>query len=128
MNNIIIWICRVFLGLVAAILVLQGGMWGFFPESNLATNSIEVSNALGINMIKSDIGGGLVAAGLFILLFLFKGRMWFLPSVIIAGSYLIIRTVSLVVDGSHPTILIGIALESLVLIALIGLNKLQKND
>lgn len=126
MKNVLTWTLKIFLALVGAILLLQGIMWGFFPETNLATNSIEVSNALGLNMIKSDIGGGLVAGGLFLLLFVFQGNKWFWPMMILGSAFLIIRTVSFISDGYHETIVLGIVLEALVVLSLIGLRNLRK--
>lgn len=126
MKNTLIWICRIFIGLVASLLLMQGFMWSFLPEANLATNGIVVDNTLGINMIKTDIGAGLFTVAIFSFLYLFRGVKWFMPLVIAVSGYLIIRTISFFVDGYHETVVIGIGLEAIVLVALLGLNKLQK--
>lgn len=125
MKKILLWIFRMFIGLVAVILLMQGALWAFMPESNMLTNGISASSPLGINMIKSDIGAGLLSAAIFTLLFLIKGQQWFLPTIIMILSYLLIRISSFVIDGSHPTIIIGITLEMAMLLAVIALNKLQ---
>ena len=125
MKNITIWVLRVFIGLVALILLFPGFMWSFMPEANLVLNDIEVNSALGMNMLKSAMGTGLLATSIFMLLFLLKGEKWFLPSFIIMATFLLIRLVSLFVDGSHLMIIVGILIEILSLVAMWGLNKLQ---
>lgn len=125
MKNIIIWVLRVFIGLVALMLLYPGITWSFMPEANLLANDIEVNSALGMNMLKSAMGTGLLATSIFMFLFLFKGEKWFLPSVIIMATFLLIRLISLFVDGSHLMIIVGILIEILSLIAMWGLNKLQ---
>jgi len=125
MKNITIWVLRVFIGLVAIMLLYPGFMWSFMPDSNLVLNDIEVNSALGMNMVKSAMGTGLIATSIFMLLFLLKGEKWFLPSVIIMATFLLIRLVSLFVDGSHKMIIVGILIEIFSLLAMWGLNKLQ---
>lgn len=115
---------RIFLGLMGGVLVLQGTMWAFAPASNLEMNQIVTETALGMNMIKSDIGGPLMVAGIFLLLFAIKGREWYVPSIMIAGGYLLVRSVSFIVDGYHPTIVVGVVLESVVVVAAYFLNRL----
>lgn len=127
MKNALTWLCKIFLTLSSLMLLYAGFMWSFFPDANLAANSIEVSNALGINMIKSDIGAPLLAGGVFLLLFVFQGNRWFLPMLILGGAYFIVRTISFFVDGSHQMIIFGIVLEGLVLVALYSLYKLRKD-
>lgn len=123
-----ITILRIFLGLIGVTLVFQGFMWSFMPEANLEMNEIVAESVLGINMIKSDIGGALLAAGTFLVLFALKGGQWFYPTVIIAGSYFMVRTVSFITDGYHQTILIGVILEGIVVAASILLNQLLRKQ
>lgn len=109
-------------------LLYAGFMWSFMPAENLISNSIEVNSILGMNMIKSDIGAPLLVGGTFLLLFAFKGNQWFLPMFMLGGAYFIIRTISFFVDGFDPTIIFGIVLEGVVLLALYGLYKLRKAE
>lgn len=115
-------VLRVFLGLIGLALIFQGFMWSFLPESNLEMNGIQISSILGINMVKSDIGGGLLAAGTFLGLFSLKGKHWFYPSVIIASAYFLVRAISLITDGYHETVVIGVILEGFVIVAALILN------
>lgn len=120
----IIVILKIFLGLAGLTLVFQGFMWAFFPDSNLEINQIIADSTLGMNMIKSDIGGALLATGVIILLFTIKGRQWFYPTIILSGGYFLVRTISFFVDGYHLTIIIGIAMEGIVILAAYFLNRL----
>ncbi|MEM7158584.1 MAG: hypothetical protein AAF799_37435 [Myxococcota bacterium] len=106
---------RVVLGLVGVTLVLNGIQWGFLPASNLDANSISVGSALGMNMLKSDIGGPLIATGTFALLAGIRGARWALPVAISAGAYLVVRIVSLAVDGYSTLAAVGVGMEALVL-------------
>lgn len=128
MQNTLIWICKIFLSLTALLLLYAGFMWSFMPAENLATNSIVVNSVLGMNMIKTDIGAPLLVGGTFLLLFTFNGNQWFWPMFILGGAYFVVRTISFFVDGSDPTIIFGIGLEGVVLVALYGLYILRQAE
>ena len=116
---------RIFIGLTAIVLAVNGFLWSFIPAGNLDTYSITTNTATGINMLKSDIGGGLFAAAIFLFMYAWRRGFWFYPAIIATGSYLLVRTVSLIVDGSHPTVFAGIALEALVAIVLVVLWRME---
>lgn len=126
MKNTGMWICRIVLGLVGVILLVQGFMWAFLPANNLLMNDIVTNSTLGLNMIKSDIGGALMAGGLIQILYAIKWKEFYLPLIIFVSGYLIVRTVSFFVDGTHPTIIMGIILEAVVLVLIVVLNNLRK--
>jgi len=125
MKNTFIWILKIFIGLIALLLLKTGFMWSFLPETNLEAHNIVTNSNLGLNMIKSEIGSGLFSVALFLLLYVIKGKKWFLPATIMVGLYLVTRTISFMVDGYHPVIVTLIVLEALILVALFALNKLQ---
>lgn len=110
----IILTLKIFLGLIGSTLVFQGFMWSFFPESNMEMDGIVTNSTLGINMIKTDIGAPLMIVGLFQILFVIGNDEFFKPLVIIASAYLVVRTMSFFVDGSHPMIITGIIMELIV--------------
>lgn len=118
---------RVLLGLLGLTLLVNGFMWAFLPETNMETDGIIANSVLGLNMIKSDIGAPLMAVGLFQLLFVLGRNEFFLPLVIIASSYFVVRTVSFFVDGSHLLIIIGIVMELLVPVLNMALYRLRKS-
>lgn len=125
MKNTFIWILKIFIGLIALLLLKQGFMWSFLPETSLESNNIVTNSNLGLNMVKSDMGGGLFSVAIFLLLSVIKGQKWFLPSTIMVGFYLVIRTISFIMDGYHQVIVSVIVIEVLILTALFALNKLQ---
>ncbi len=125
MKNTFIWILKIFIGLIALLLLKQGFMWSFLPEMSLESNNIATNSNLGLNMIKSDMGGGLFSVSIFLLLYVIKGQKWFLPATIMVGFFLVIRTISYIMDGYHQMIVIVIVVEALILVALLVLNKLQ---
>ena len=127
MKNVGMWTCRILLGLVGALLLFQGGMWAFSPADNLEMNSIVTNSGLGMNMIKSDIGGPLIAVGTMLLLYAISSKELFPPLMIFVSGYLLVRTVSFFVDGSHPTVLTGLIMEAVVLVLILALNKLRNS-
>ncbi len=128
MKNTFIWILKIFIGLIALMLLKQGFMWSFFPESNLEAHNIVTNSNLGLNMIKSEIGSGLFSVSIFLLLYVIKGQKWFLPAAIMVGFFLVIRTISFIMDGYHKIIVTLIVLEAILLVALFALNKLQSKQ
>jgi hypothetical protein len=118
-------ILRALLALMGVVLIGQGILWGFFPDGNLEANGIELAGALGRNMVKSDIGGGLLAAGGFLVPYGSRQGFWFFPATMIAASYLLIRAVSLAVDGYAEMAAIGVALETVVLVLLLVARRLE---
>ena len=114
---------RIFLGLVALVLLGQGAAWAFVPEFNMVTNGIQVSSPMGLNMVKSDIGGALLAAGSFLALYAWKGGHWFYPTAIVAGSYAGVRLVSCITDGFEPIAVFGVVLEVMVVLAAWALHR-----
>ena len=88
-------------------------------------NGIETQTIIGRNMIKSDIGGGIIAAGIFLSLFLWRGNQWFWPVLIISTAFFSLRLISFFVDGSHPLVIFGLVFEAAVIATLIGLKRLR---
>ena len=122
-----IWIIRIALGLMGLTLLYSGFMWAFMPADNLIANDIVAQSILGLNMVKSDIGGPLMAVGLMQLLFVFGKQQFLWPLVLISLSYFAVRTTSLIVDGSHPMIIAGIAMELLVPALNLLLHKMRSS-
>ena len=119
---------RIIIGLIAVVLLVNGFQWAFIPQNLLDTYGIVAESPLGINMLKSDIGAGLISAAIFLMMFALKNGFWFYPAAILTASFLIIRIISLFVDGSDPTIVMGIALEAIVLIALFIVRYLDTKE
>lgn len=127
LENAFILVLKIFLGLVVILLLIQGFIWGFMPELNLERNGISTHSILGLSVVRTDIGAGLFSVAAFIVLFVLKGKKWFLPALIMVAAFLVIRVIGFLIDGYHTTVIQGILLEALVLLAVIGLNKLRPN-
>ncbi len=120
-------ILKVLIVLVDITLIFNGIVWGFFPTSNFDTYKISVDTIDGLNMIKSDIGGPLIIAGVFSLIYVIKGERWFYPTLLIAFSYLTIRTFSLIVDGYAQTAFVGVVIEVIFIVILVLHETLSRN-
>ncbi len=123
MKNAGIRMLRILLGLMGLTLIYNGSLWAFFPEENFTVNEIMTNSLLGINTIKSDIGGPLMAVGLMQILFVIGREQFLWPLVIISLSYFVVRTVSLVVDGPHAMIVTGIVIKPILHIVLFRITK-----
>lgn len=110
---------RILLSLLALVVLFSGCMWAFAPTANLEANSITVGSALGMNMIKSDIGAPLIGAGLFTFLYAWRQGHWYYPSLILTSLYAVVRAVSVLVDGPSQMALVGVGLEVFVALLLV---------
>lgn len=129
MNEIaFILMLKIFLGLVVILLLTQGFLWSFMPESNLERNGISTHSILGLSVVRTDIGAGLFSVAAFLILFILKGKKWFLPAFIMVAAFLVIRIIGFLIDGYHPTVVQGILLETLALLAVIGLDYLRSKN
>ena len=127
MNKAFLLGCRIYVGVMAVILLINGFLWGFLPDSNLALNGIIVESVLGMNMIKSDIGGSLIAISILTVLFLLNRKQWFYPVIIFTSSLLFVRIISLLTDGYHEIAIAGVVMEVLFLLSAISINYKQNN-
>ncbi len=98
-----------FLGLV---LLVSGSLWAFFPAPWLEITGIAADDALSRNMLKTDMGGGLLGTGLLFVLSGLRGGAWTTATLVLVCCYLLVRSVSVVVDGPTPLALAGIAAEA----------------
>ena len=113
MESIMLKIARVYIWIMALILIINGIMWGLFPQMNLEMYGIIAQEAVSVNMIKSDIGGSLFAIGIISVLFLLRGHEFYLPLIILTISLATFRAISIIVDGPHLLSVSGVFLEIL---------------
>lgn len=104
-------IARVYIWIMAVILIINGLMWGLFPQMNLDMYGIIAQDAVSVNMIKSDIGGSLLAIGIISVLFLLRGQEFYLPLIVLTISLATFRAISIVVDGPHLLSVSGVIME-----------------
>lgn len=113
MESTVVKIARVYIWIMALILIINGFMWGLFPQMNLEMYGIIAEEAVSVNMIKSDIGGSLFAIGIISVLFLLKGQEFYIPLIILTISLATFRAISIIVDGPHLLSVSGFILEIL---------------
>lgn len=120
---------KIFLVLIALLLVSAWAIWFLDTQAMLNQYQVATESVTGINALKTSMGGAALIIGLFIILYFLKGNRWLLPIILSTGVLLIIRTISMFVDGSSTTIWLGIILEFLlILAALVLMNQKRSNS
>jgi len=109
---------KVILGLIGALLLVMGGRWMFGLDKMMAECGIDANKNIGKSNLRGDIGGILIGGAIAIFMFLYQGMTWALPIIVIMGSVILGRIVSLITDGKSKQGMISIAVE-LIIIALI---------
>ena len=112
-----------FLGLV---LLASGSLWAFFPEPWLELTGIAADDALSRNMLKTDMGGGLLGTGVLLVASGLRGRTWTTAALVLVCGYLLVRSVSVVVDGPSALALVGIAAEAATAAILMAVRRLER--
>lgn len=125
MNSTLIITLKILIGLVALMLLVQGFLWSFMPESSMKSAEISSSSPIGMNYLKSNSGVAFFSMGLFFAMFVLQGNSWFLPSVIMLSGYILIRTVDLITAGYNQSIALYILIEIVIMAALFALKSLQ---
>ena len=103
---------RVVLVLAGVGLMGSGLLWGFHPTPLMDLTGIEAVDAMSRNMLKSDMGGGLIGTSVLFIMAGIRGGIWTRATLVLVSSYLLVRSVSAVVDGPTPLALVGITVEA----------------
>ena len=90
---------KIILGIIALALAFLWFNWTFNTSKMEKQFGVSATNATGKNFIKGDIGGLLGAAAIIIVLFIVQGDVWLLPGLILLGTVVFGRVISLIVDG-----------------------------
>lgn len=117
MRNILTWIAKIFLGLIALLLISTWGRWFVDTQAILDQYQVAAETITGINALKSGMGGAALIIGIFVILYFFNGSRWLLPVIISTGALLLTRVLSLLFDGFSETGFIGVVLEILLIAA-----------
>lgn len=126
MKASLIWVLKIMLGLGGLMLIFSGFQWGFMPTANFETYRMVIDGIPGRSMVQTDISAPLMAGGLFLILFAFKGNEWFLPMLIFGGFYLLVRTITLFTVGFDNGILFGVVFELVIIFLMILLKRLRE--
>ena len=128
MKKVTINICKVLIGLVSLMLLFTWSRWFFEPEAMYELYEVSAETITGINMLKANMSSGVLAIAVLGLLYLIKGRMWLLPSMVAVACMLITRIGFMLIEGSAPQVLTGIAMEAFTLILWIVLYRLDTSN
>ena len=88
-----------FIVLIALAMIGLWAMWMFSPEAAKDFFEVDARSITGINALKSDMGGAVLAIGVFLILSLVKGTQWLYSAAITSGCLMLGRTISLLADG-----------------------------
>lgn len=107
---------------VLGLLSLQGAWHHWFDVAGLAEErGMKALGAIGQANIRADVGGIFLAIGLLSLIAAWKqSRQWALAAIIVVGSALFGRFVSIALDGYSERVMQPIAIEAIVVAVLLG--------
>ena len=114
MSTYMIVAMKIFVSLVAAMLIVIWARWFIQPEAMYALYDVTANSRFGVNMLKSDMGGFVLTIGFLSLLAVWRGGSWYPPALIAQAAILFTRVLSLLQDGATAGIWGGIALETVV--------------
>ncbi|WP_406609443.1 hypothetical protein [Agarivorans sp. JK6] len=97
--------------------------WIFDINAHLAMLGITVEGVHGINTLKSIMGSGLLMFALTPLLALYHDERWLAPLGLFMTLLLLVRLISLFVDGFHLKMGFYALLEALVVASVLALYK-----
>lgn len=114
-------IFRILIG-VMGLLSLQGAWHHWFNVAGLANErGMKALGDIGQANIRADVGGIFLAIGLLSLIAAWRqSRLWALATIIVVGSALFGRFVSIALDGYSERVMQPITIEAVVLAILLG--------
>ena len=127
MKKIPFLLAKVFLGVNGLLLISIWARWLFAPGAMLEQTEIATEGVTGTNMLKSGMGGSVLIIGLFIFLYLLKGRNWLYPAMVATAALLGTRIMSIILDGATEMTWFVAGLELLAVFAMWFLMRREEN-
>lgn len=129
MPSALISILKIVLGLLSVTLIGTWIGWVFMFDTVSELYNVSATSNAGINMLKSSMGGFVLALGAMSLMAIWKGGQWYAAATMGIGIILGTRLISLVQDGANALVWAGIAMEAVAFIAafLLLLNDRQES-
>ena len=88
----------------------------FAPTTTFELFDLDPRGVFGMNNIRADLGGLLIASALMILIGLWRqNHTWFLATILIMGTLLIGRIISFIIDGWTPAAIPPVVIEVLII-------------
>ena len=129
MNSVGVIISKIYIAIVALFVAYLGMMWTFATQHSLDKFNISIGTLAGINTIKTLVGTSLLTISFFATLFIINPKKWFPPLLLMTTLLLVLRVLSLFIDGFQERMTIYAGLELLILFAVyyIGKNENKKS-
>lgn len=119
MSSALISALKIILGLLSVTLIGTWIGWVFMFDTVSELYNVSATSNAGINMLKSSMGGFVLALGAMSLMAIWKGGQWYAAATMGIGIILGTRLISLVQDGGQPLVWTGIAMEAVAFIAVL---------
>jgi cation transport ATPase len=113
--------------LISSITLLVFGLKAMFmPRTMLDFFDIDPRGVFGMNSIRSNLGGMLIAcASLMLMGLITQNNTWFFASILILGIILFGRIISFIADGWTTAALSALVIEILIIVVLIVRTKVN---
>ncbi len=102
--------------------------WTFFPDVAMEFFQVHAETLWGLNMLKTDMTGGVAASGVFAAMYLLRGKNWLPPAIAIVSVFLVTRLIHMFVDGSTPMLWAGIGYEAVYLVTALFLLQTEPTE
>ena len=107
-------------------LLLFGLKAMFMPRTMLDFFDMDPRGVFGMNNIRGNLGGMLVACAMMMLIGLYtQNNTWLFASIVLIGVLLVGRIISFIVDGRAPAALSALVIEILIIGVLIVRTKVN---
>jgi vacuolar-type H+-ATPase subunit I/STV1 len=108
-------------GLVALMMLALGVIPMFTPKKAVEKYHVKPDDIVGLNLLRSMIGGSFIANLVLIVLGLLTGQtIWFLAVAVYMGIVAIGRIIGIVVDGYHKEMLIPLVAEVVIVVIMVA--------
>lgn len=90
-------------------------------------HDIQASSSTGLNYLRGDIGGVLLAGFIFLVMFIYEGGLhWLIPGVVLLSSVILGRALSFLMDGKSKMGLQAILVEVIIIGLLLAIHNLSQ--
>jgi hypothetical protein len=123
-SNMMVLASRIWVSIIGVLSILTVFPHWFRVEGLVAERGVQAMGHIGRANIRADMGGMFLAIGVLALIAACKrSTTWLLATMIVPGSAIVGRFVSLATDGYEPRVLQPIIVEAVVLIAFLAARK-----
>jgi len=117
-----------FIGFIALLMLSIWLTWMISPEIAKDVFEVDARSITGINALKSDMGGSVLAIAVFLILSFVKGTQWLYSAAVTSSCLMLGRTISLVVDGYTPTGVLALVIELIAVIIFVTIARQDSSN